>query len=407
MPEAPIVFISYSHDNEQLKTWILELAEFLRENGVDVILDQWDVQLGADLPKFMEHGLNSSQRVLVICTDNYVAKANAGTGGVGYEKRIVTAELLKDQDQRRFIPIIKNVAGPRKMPTFMGAALYLDFSIGADEAIRRQELLRDLHDALPVKPPLGKNPFAENKPAVVAAIAEIKKPSIPSLRGVDSTVFFAERFAQTFPGARGIKWFNDKSDIKMRLAKLLEQPLIFSDGTPMWWWRGFRNMHIEHFDSLDAGIFLMNVDELNIHKIAAVQFDSGDRSFVYVETNAMEATGLYAEDEDRIAHSIKRQGFYDEEYGLHLNTQPVTRGEYDDGAALIAGNLVDIRGNVELRVRYTTPYNFLIASNGSPINNPTFDRQSEKLLNGLLSGDVRFGDLVKEIQKLPRRPTRY
>ncbi|WP_370457663.1 SEFIR domain-containing protein [Rufibacter sp. XAAS-G3-1] len=34
------VFISYSHDSNNHKDWVLQLATRLRLNGVDVILDQ-------------------------------------------------------------------------------------------------------------------------------------------------------------------------------------------------------------------------------------------------------------------------------------------------------------------------------------------------------------------------------
>ena len=39
----PTVFISYSHDSKVHKQWVLELAQKLRQNGVDIIIDQWDL----------------------------------------------------------------------------------------------------------------------------------------------------------------------------------------------------------------------------------------------------------------------------------------------------------------------------------------------------------------------------
>lgn len=52
MEEHPKVFISYSHDSEEHKNWVLKLATHLRDHGVDVVLDQWNVRLGDDLPFF-------------------------------------------------------------------------------------------------------------------------------------------------------------------------------------------------------------------------------------------------------------------------------------------------------------------------------------------------------------------
>ena len=54
----PKVFISYSWDTEngddEHKKWVRDLATKLRSHGVDVILDQFDLRLGDDLPFFMK-----------------------------------------------------------------------------------------------------------------------------------------------------------------------------------------------------------------------------------------------------------------------------------------------------------------------------------------------------------------
>ena len=59
----PKVFISYSHDSLEHKKWVNELGTRLRNNGVDAILDQWELQPGDDLPHFMETHLASSDRM--------------------------------------------------------------------------------------------------------------------------------------------------------------------------------------------------------------------------------------------------------------------------------------------------------------------------------------------------------
>jgi len=57
------------------------------------VLDQWDLKPGDDLPHFMETQLELAEYVLMICTEKYVEKANAGEGGVGYEKMIMTSSF--------------------------------------------------------------------------------------------------------------------------------------------------------------------------------------------------------------------------------------------------------------------------------------------------------------------------
>ena len=161
MPENPKVFISYSHDSPEHKRWVLELSKKLRNNGVDVILDQWDLSPGDNLTQFMEVGIRDFDRVLVICTDNYVTKANDREGGVGYEVQIVTSQLVENLGIDKFIPLIRQVSGKKKVPACLEARVYIDFT---DESLfdeKLNELLHKLYD-VPVlkKPSLGKSPFA-------------------------------------------------------------------------------------------------------------------------------------------------------------------------------------------------------------------------------------------------------
>ena len=160
MKPEPIVFVSYSHDGEEHSAWVLQLATRLRRNGVDVILDRWNAGLGQDLATFMEKGLTRSHRVLCICSQAYVAKANAGSGGVGYEKQIITAKLFADLHQKWVIPVIRNNPLPPKLPNFLASRRYTDFEEDRLYDSKYEELLRELLDepVLPF-PPLGKNPF--------------------------------------------------------------------------------------------------------------------------------------------------------------------------------------------------------------------------------------------------------
>lgn len=156
---VPRVFISYSHDSQAHKQWVLEFAVRLRNSGVDAILDQWELQPGDDIPHFMERNLASSDRVLMICTEEYVHKANAGTGGVGYEKMIVTSDLMKSIDSNKVVPIIRQL-GTYQVPTFLKSKLFIDFSRNDDLEFAFDELVRTLVGApLFKKPPIGNNTF--------------------------------------------------------------------------------------------------------------------------------------------------------------------------------------------------------------------------------------------------------
>ena len=176
--KPPLVFISYSHDSPAHKKWVGELASKLVENGVDVILDQWDLGLGDDAPKFMEKSVSEADRVLMICTETYVRKADDGKGGVGYEAMIVTGELVKDLGTAKFIPIVRQAGGATKVPKCVSTRIWVNLSEGQKLDEQFETLLRELHNApkLP-KPPLVKNPFAGSSIAIavqsVSALAEV------------------------------------------------------------------------------------------------------------------------------------------------------------------------------------------------------------------------------------------
>lgn len=161
MVDAPRLFISYSHDDEAHKAWVLKLATRLVNNGVDVVLDQWDMRLGGNLPNFMEKGLTNAVRVLAICSSTFVKKANEGQGGVGYEKTILTGQLMQDVNTDRIIPVVRNNPDSTKVPTFLIGRMYIDMSDEDKFEASYTELLRDIHgEPVAPRPPLGTNPFA-------------------------------------------------------------------------------------------------------------------------------------------------------------------------------------------------------------------------------------------------------
>lgn len=235
---SPRVFISYSHDSDEYRNWVIQLATRLRSNGVDIILDAWNTRLGSDLALFMEQGLSKSQRVICICSDCYLSKANEGKGGAGYEKQIMTSELIIDQSTDWVIPLIVNNSSDRKTPTFLGSRKYISFEDPKLYETKYEELLRDLLDEpiLPI-PPIGGNPFK-----VIRAFAQQKflptneKYVSPSISGKvafdysnnDGKYFIGQEelaFELKFSKAsdRNIHVYNDSSSINtVAIAKRLE-----------------------------------------------------------------------------------------------------------------------------------------------------------------------------------------
>lgn len=387
--QTPTVFISYSHDSDGHREWVYQLAYRLVESGVEVVLDQWDIQLGSNILKFMEKGLTNSDRVLVVCTDNYNKKSNEGLGGVGYEKNILTAELFTDQDTNKFIPCIRGVSTRFKTPVCLGGRAYIDFTEDANFDSNLRQLLHELFGIpLKPKPALGKSPFAATN-----------EDALPSMRGESSTVFFSSRFSDAFPGVRGIQWFREPAEAVERLRILFRDPFVFQESIPIWWWRT-GEMHIGSFDVLAADTVLLDHQELVIDELAAVNAGGYYQSFVYIKAKPSEPTGLYAP--ASVQAQVEHWGYAREEFGL-FRGRPVSRAEYDDGSAVIDGKVVDMDHEAKLRVRYVTPYNLLIAPHDSPINNNRFDQQRNELLNAILRGEASLDTLVGAVLQLPKR----
>jgi hypothetical protein len=227
-----------------------------------------------------------------------------------------------------------------------------------------------------------------------------QKEKIPNATE-NSTVLFSYRMAKAFPGVRDLEWFNDSSEAKKRLLLLLKKPLRFKNGSfecesdPIWWFRGGSALFIEKFEKLGNNKVLMNIDQLKIKRIAAYHGNSYYRDFVYVETSSEKQTGIYKITKDDIKRQFEYFGYSREEYGLikylWFWKKPISREHYDDGATIIRGKVVNA-DDAELRVRYISDYNFIIAAKGSPYNSAKFDRESKRYLNGILKGEIEFNE---------------
>jgi formylglycine-generating enzyme required for sulfatase activity len=173
----PSVFLSYSHDSVAHKAWVRKLAEDLRGQGVDATLDQWDLRHGADFVAFMEAGIREAERVLMVCSSNYVRKAEQRKGGAGYEGMIVTSHVARSTDTVKFIPLVRDNPSEPLLPDFLGPRLWLDFRDDLLYAERLEDLLRELH-GLPRfrKPPLGRPAFLSNSAEPVAQPAAAAIP---------------------------------------------------------------------------------------------------------------------------------------------------------------------------------------------------------------------------------------
>lgn len=161
--DTPKVFISYSWKPTVNKQKTLSLAERLENEGVNVIIDEWNLAEGQDKYQFMEQMVNNPEvkRVLIICNKEYAEKANKKTGGVGIESLIISDEIYSKADQTKFIPIIfeRDVDGKEFVPTFVKSRIYIDLSNEESYEDEYEKLMRNIFNKPASKrPPRGVPP---------------------------------------------------------------------------------------------------------------------------------------------------------------------------------------------------------------------------------------------------------
>ncbi len=165
---TPKAFISYSRTNADHIRWIVDLAQELVENGVEVILDEWNLQEGQDLYAFMEQAVTDPEmdKVIIVSDEEYARKADEREGGVGTETQIISQDLYDeevdpDDPQRKFVAVVaeRDEDGNAFLPTYMGSRLYIDMSTQELRRDNFEQLLRWLYDEpISEEPELGEPP---------------------------------------------------------------------------------------------------------------------------------------------------------------------------------------------------------------------------------------------------------
>lgn len=150
---APIVFVSYSHDSDEHKSWVRAIADRLIAEEIDVRLDVYELDFGDDVARFMHSTIAKSLRVLVVCTPAYKAKAEAGKGGVGYEATIVTGELASEQGGNKFVPLIREGADiDSVVPSYLRTRLAVRLLGAGEPSHEWDRLVTSIKSQRPSKP---------------------------------------------------------------------------------------------------------------------------------------------------------------------------------------------------------------------------------------------------------------
>ncbi|NTC86292.1 SEFIR domain-containing protein [Agrobacterium tumefaciens] len=185
----PKLFISYSWSTPDYEQDILRIATEMRDAGIDVILDKWDLKEGHEATAFMEKMVADEhiKKVAIFCDKTYKDKADGRKGGVGTETQIISSEVYKAQDQNKFVAVVmeRDDNGKACLPVYYSSRIYIDLSDPAIYATQFERLLRWVYDKpLDAKPEIGKTPafLTEASPSVRLATAVLARRAQDSIR---------------------------------------------------------------------------------------------------------------------------------------------------------------------------------------------------------------------------------
>jgi hypothetical protein len=206
------VFFSYAQTSQQHKNRVRLLADrLIRESGIDVLLDQYDLLLGDDVFAYMERCVSDPTvtKVVAICDENYMNKADGRSGGVGTETTIMSPNVYKQISgvQNKFVALLfeRLEDGSEPLPTMFQGKRYIDMSSEILELDNFEALERFLADKPELKkPPLGKTPDHLIEEPRVQLSTSAKARAIKSALDTGKTSLVYRRWLDYLEGIKAV-----------------------------------------------------------------------------------------------------------------------------------------------------------------------------------------------------------
>lgn len=193
--EKPKVFISYAWGSQEYQDRVVALSRELVSDGIDVLLDKWNLKEGHDTYAYMEQSVTNSDvtNVLILLDPIYAQKADDRSGGVGTETQIISPEIYNNVTQEKFLPIVmeRDENGGIPKPAYLRGLLHFDLSDPDRYDVEYQRLVKRLYGIeIIAKPSVGKMPRWVTEDSVVAsstrtAVSALKKNNSPTERRID------------------------------------------------------------------------------------------------------------------------------------------------------------------------------------------------------------------------------
>lgn len=206
------VFVSYSHDSVEHVQYALQLANRLRSEGVDCILDQYETSPPEGWPRWMDKKVREAKYVVMLCTEQYylrvMGQEHPGRGlGVRWEGNLIYQHLYNaGAINFRFIPVLRAPEHSQFIPTPLQGATHYDLSdpSGYD----------DLYLRLTDQPKVAKPELGQRRPLPPRLVKN--NPAMFLSMPIDVDLWNAAKWSATFysfqeghPPVLGLAFLNE------------------------------------------------------------------------------------------------------------------------------------------------------------------------------------------------------
>jgi hypothetical protein len=143
----PRVFISHTSRTKTEEDWVVNLALYLIDKGIQVRLDKFHLRRGMDLPQWMCNELALANRVIIVSNEAYKAKADGRSGGVGWETMIIQGDIAQlPPDSTKYQVIVRSERIDEGLPLYLKTRYAFHARPSGEDVSLREELVKELLD---------------------------------------------------------------------------------------------------------------------------------------------------------------------------------------------------------------------------------------------------------------------
>lgn len=164
--DAPKVFVSYAHESDEHKEQVLAFATFLRQAGIDAVLDLWSVDARRDWYAWAIQEMTGADFVLVVASGQLRRLGDGSDPNLRQRGTQSEVGLLRDlvhADRATWLPKILPVVLPGhavdQIPLFLHPHTATHFLVSSFTIDGAEELLRVIvHQPVHILPAIGPGP---------------------------------------------------------------------------------------------------------------------------------------------------------------------------------------------------------------------------------------------------------